>query len=300
MTHYTPSAAIPQEAGDDGPLLHRLPLANIVSDHLTRDRLQAGTEDLEALAASIRAHGQRTPIEVMRLADGRFGLISGWRRLTALRQLASDPGGEGFATVLAQLRQPQNAADAYVSMVEENEIRVGLSYYERARLVALVVEQGVFETEKIALAHLFAAASRAKRSKIRSFLKVFHGLDDLLSFPSHLTERQGLALARALACPYDGAAALRARLQASAPADTPAGEQIILQDALDAGQAGGGADADQAPDQAPANGTHQLCPGVFIANEGGFLKRRIVLSGPKVDQAFQARLECWLSGPIPA
>ena len=50
-------------------------------------------------------------------------------------------------------------------MVEENEIRVGLSYYERARIVAKAVAQGVFETEKQALQRLFHTASRPKRSK---------------------------------------------------------------------------------------------------------------------------------------
>ncbi|MCB1367855.1 MAG: ParB N-terminal domain-containing protein, partial [Rhodobacteraceae bacterium] len=180
-----------RDARAEGRLVQRLPLASVAGDHLTRDRLAADAEDLDALVASIREHGQRNPIEVMELPDGRFGLISGWRRLTALEQLAAEPGGEKFATVLALLRTPENASDAYVSMVEENEIRVGLSYYERARVVALVVEQGVFPTEKIALARLFAAASRAKRSKIGSFLRVFHALDDVLRFPTHLGERQG-------------------------------------------------------------------------------------------------------------
>lgn len=222
-----------RDARVEGRLVQRLPLSSIVTDHLTRDRLMADAEELDALVSSIREHGQRTPIEVMELPEGRYGLISGWRRLTALELLSKEPGGDRFGAVLALLRRPENASDAYISMVEENEIRVGLSYYERARVVALSAGQGVFPTEKIALAKLFAAASRAKRSKIGSFLRLFHALDDVLRFPTHLGERQGLALAKALEGDEGAAEALRARLEA-AEVQTPEEEQIALQAALSA------------------------------------------------------------------
>ena len=282
-------------ARTEGRLVQRLPLGAIISDHLTRDRLMADAEDLEALVNSLRQHGQRTPIEVMELPDGRFGLISGWRRLTALELLQKETGSEKFGSVLALLRQPENASDAYVSMVEENEIRVGLSYYERARVVALVVGQGVFATEKIALAKLFAAASRSKRSKIGSFLTVFHALDAVLRFPTHIGERQGLALAKALEADTDLSERLTARL-----AETPEEEQAAIRKALSAGQgAPKAAPAVTKPQSDPPEpdakpDAEELRPGVFMANEGGFLKRRLVLSGPKVDQAFQDRLAGWL------
>lgn len=286
-----------RKARVEGRLVQHLPLRSIVSDHLTRDRLMADAEELEALVSSIREHGQRTPIEVMELPDGRYGLISGWRRLTALELLEKETGSEKFGSVLALLRQPENASDAYVSMVEENEIRVGLSYYERARVVAMVAAQGVFPTEKIALARLFAAASRAKRSKIGSFLSVFHALDGVLRFPTHMGERQGLALAKALETGEGATAAIKARLEA-AEAQTPDEEQAVLQAALDGAQRPVGpapvkADTPK-PAAPPAPGPDELRPGVFLRNEGGYLKRRLVLEGPKVDAAFQERLEAWL------
>ena len=124
-------------------------------------------DEMRSLMKSIFDHGQRTPIEVTRIdGDHAYGLISGWRRLSALEQLKAQTGDAKFDTVLALLRQPKDAADAYVSMVEENEIRVGLSYYERARVAAEATKRGVFETEKAALLSLFASASRAKRSRI--------------------------------------------------------------------------------------------------------------------------------------
>ena len=99
-----------------------------------RDRIAVAPDDLAALTESLRARGQQTPIEVVDLGGGQYGLISGWRRISALRALLDETGEAQFATVLALLRQPADASAAYVAMVEENEIRIGLSYYERARL----------------------------------------------------------------------------------------------------------------------------------------------------------------------
>ena len=182
-------------ARETGRLVLDVPLAAIAPDHIARDRAPGEDAEMTALRESLRAHGQRTPIEVAPLAgDPPYGLISGWRRLTALKALFAETGEARFATVQALVRRPDSLADAYVNMVEENEIRLGLSYYERARIAALAVERGVFETEKKALLALFADASRAKRSRIRSFLEVYRALDGTLRFPTHLPERLGLKL----------------------------------------------------------------------------------------------------------
>ncbi|MEL6518911.1 MAG: nuclease, partial [Pseudomonadota bacterium] len=131
------------------------------------------------------------------LDDGEYGLISGWRRVAALRVLAlEDPS---IDTVLAIVRTPADAADAYQAMVEENEIRVGLSFFERARIVVRAVDAGVFNRDRVALVKLFHAASRPKRSKIGSFMRIVRGLEDVLRFPTQMSERTGLALAQAIA-----------------------------------------------------------------------------------------------------
>ncbi len=187
-------------ARDSGRMVLDLALDAIAPDHLTRDRLPAEDAEMGALVASIRAHGQRTPIEVTPLMpDGAagalpYGLISGWRRLQALKALHAETGEDRFATVRALVRRPETAADAYVTLVEENEIRLGLSHYERARVAALATARGVFPSEKAALLALFATASRPKRSRIRAFLEIYHALDGTLRFPAHLPERLGLAL----------------------------------------------------------------------------------------------------------
>lgn len=182
-------------ARETGRMVLDLPLATIEPDHLTRDRLPAEDAEMGALRESIRLHGQRTPIEVTPLTGALpYGLISGWRRLMALKALYAETGEARFATVQALIRRPDTVADAYVTMVEENEVRLGLSHYERARVAALATARGVFESENAALRALFATASRPKRSRIRAFLEIYHALDGSLRFPAHLPERLGLAL----------------------------------------------------------------------------------------------------------
>ena len=195
-----------RRARDDGRLVLDLPLDAIAADHLTRDRLPAEDEDMAALRESLRAHGQRMPIEVTPLLATApparralpYGLISGWRRLTALKALHAETGEPRFATVQALVRRPEAAADAYVAMVEENEIRVGLSQYERARVAALATRRGVFPTRRRRCGRCSPPASRPKRSRIRAFLEIVHALDGTLRFPAHLPERLGLRLVEAL------------------------------------------------------------------------------------------------------
>ena len=265
----------------EGRVVLRLALEAVQDDWLIRDRMAAGDEGLAELTASIRDHGQRTPIEVAELAPGRFGLISGWRRMAALRALAAQDAR--FGTVLALLRRPDTAAEAYVAMVEENEIRIGLSYWERARVVARACAAGVFGSEKIALQRLFASASRAKRSKIGSFLPLVAALDGALRYPAALPERLGLRLAAAL----EGDAGLAVRLSAALAADPPAdaaAEQARLTAALSGAQSG---------PPAPPAPRRDLAPGLWL--EGG--PGRAVLGGPAVDAAFLDRLARMLAGP---
>jgi ParB family chromosome partitioning protein len=105
-------------------------------------------------------------------------------------------GAEG--TIRALIRPFRAGAEALGAMVEENEIRVNLTSYERGRTAALAVQDGLFPTVDAAVATLFASASKAKRSKVRSFARLHEELGDLLAFPQSLSERQCLRLAAAL------------------------------------------------------------------------------------------------------
>ena len=214
-----------EAAREGGRLVIDVALDAIDLGYLVRDRIHVDTAELESLITSIRLRGQQTPIEVARLGADRYGLISGFRRIMALRKLYDETQDARFAQVQCLIRAPKHAADAYLAMVEENEIRAGLSYYERARIAARAVDQGVFDTEKAALLGLYHAASRPRRSKIRSFLKIVRTFDGDLNFPEALSERAGLALVKALEA--RDATDLRRALVAASPADAEAELGVI-------------------------------------------------------------------------
>ena len=67
----------------EGRMVLHLPHDAIQVDYLVRDRIAVDDEEMTALVESLRARGQQAPIEVADLGDGRYGLISGWRRCRA-------------------------------------------------------------------------------------------------------------------------------------------------------------------------------------------------------------------------
>lgn len=261
-------------AGEEGRMVLRLPLEAIVEDYLIRDRIEAEPEALAALVQSLRSRGQQTPVEVSDLGQGRYGLISGWRRLVALRGLWAETGESRFATVQALLRKPEAGADPYVAMVEENEIRAGLSFYERARIVMRATEAGIFADERQALQSLFSTGSAPRRSKIKSFIQVVRALDGSLRFPARIPERLGLALVKAIEADEGFAPGLRARLAEEAPA-TAEEETALLNLALRGTRPG-----------------RVAAPPVALRLHGR--AGRAVIEGPGVDDGFLARLEAWL------
>lgn len=292
-------------ARNEGRLIMRLPLGDVDAAYLVRDRIALDPEEMASLIESLRLRGQQTAIEVADLGEGRkagrWGLISGWRRLQALRQLQSLQAGTD--TVLAIIRAPREAADAYLAMIEENEIRVGLSFYERARIVARAVDQGVYPDDKAGLAALFASASRSKRSKIRSFLRIVRALDDQLRFPAALSERLGLALALALETDPGLGPRLAQALSAAAPA-TPMAEALVIQQALrPAPQSAGSDAAEPETDPVSDSGSAQSRPlphgPSFDITTG--LAGTLVLTGPLVsDRQFIEALRRWMHDYVDA
>ena len=186
-----------RQATQEGRVISELPLEMVDLDHMRRDRIVEEATELEELKVSVRANGLRIPIEVVALEGGRYGLISGWRRMTVLQQLRAEEG-EAFARVKAIIRPPFEAGALYTAMVEENELRSQISHYERGRIAVVLADLGVFSDTEAAIETLFVAASKAKRSKIRSFALVHDELGSMLQFPTDLSERAGLRLAYAL------------------------------------------------------------------------------------------------------
>ena len=273
-------------ARDEGRLILTLPLSEINLGYLVRDRVAVEDADMEALKASLLARGQQTPIEVADLGNGRFGLISGWRRCQALLALAKETDDPQSARVLALLRKPAEMSDAYLAMVEENEIRANLSFFERARIAAKAVEQGVFETDKQALLELFRSASRSKRSKVRSFLSVVKALDGHLTQPQAIGERLGLQLSKRLDADPEFADGLRRDL-AAVPNPTAEAEAAILNGALTVKA------ESTKPQKAPDWRDHKVRPGLTLRDYQG--KDYVEIRGAGMNADLRIRLLQWLS-----
>jgi hypothetical protein len=138
----------------------------------------------------------------------------------------------------------------------------------------------VFPDEQAALRRLFASASRARRSKIGSFLPLYHALDARLRFPAAIPERLGLKLSKALTGTPELGPRLAERLRKAAAAETyDAGAELaVLTRALAADPAPEPAAAPPAP---PAIRIERLADGCR-------------LTGPGVDALFLQRLQRWL------
>lgn len=251
-------------ARQEGRWIEQIPIDAIKADYLVRDRVEIDADDMAALKDSLRANGQQTAIEVVPHGPETFGLISGWRRLSALRELYLEGG---LGTVLAIIRHPEDSASAYLAMVEENEIRSGLSFYERGRIVARAVDEGAYATDKDALSGLFGSVPRAKRSKIGSFVRIVRALDRDLQFPTALSERLGLALAQALGADAGLAARLRKALD-KAHVRTAAAEVATITDIISPAKK---------PSGKPAPAGEPLIEGLsYVHHADG----RMVLQGP--------------------
>ena len=219
-------ARIAAEAGElrsaraAGLLLTELSLDTIDADAMVRDRIDLAEDEMSELRKSIASSGLRLPIEVFELPDAQTGdvqyaLISGYRRLMAVRALRDLTADDSYQTIRAIVRPRAEADSAFVSMVEENEIRAQLTPFERGRIAVISAQQGAFISVEEAVDRLYATASKSKRSKVRSFAVVFQELGDMLTFPEALTEKRGLRLAQALRSGSDSA--LRDALARRAP-----------------------------------------------------------------------------------
>jgi ParB family chromosome partitioning protein len=180
---------------------HLIPLAAIDDTALPRDRTALDRESLRELRHSIVASGLRMPVELFELAEPRdrcrYGIISGFRRIAAYRGIAAF-GIENHSAIPAFLRAPADTAAAFAAMVEENEIRAGLSPRERAHVTLVAIRSGAFATIDAAIDSLYPSAGAVKRARLRAVASVVELLEYTLAAPETLSERRLLRLAAAI------------------------------------------------------------------------------------------------------
>lgn len=87
------------------------------------------------LASQIKKHGQTTPAFVRPAEEGRFELVSGYRRTAALRSIQAP-------TLLARIYRGLSDDDAYALAVSENADRDDLTSWERAKACQRLSAQG--------------------------------------------------------------------------------------------------------------------------------------------------------------
>jgi len=263
-----------EDARAEGRLVQNIAIDDIDMQSLHRDRQVIDEDEFRALTDSIAQRGQQTPVEVMKTGRG-FGLISGQRRILALREL-------GRTEVLALVRQPADGVAPYVAMVEENEIRADLSFWERAGIARRTTEAGVFPDTATAVATLYANASKSRRSKIASFVLLEEKFSDHLRFGHRIPEKLGVALAAAIRA--DARVALRlVDALRKTPPRTAEAERQTLERAMTAAKG-------PATAKAPRPEITRVASGVTLEVGEG----RVVVKGRGVDATLAEDLRKWL------
>ena len=207
-------------AQEAGRLLEAVPVDAIHTDDLPRDRLELEavetSDDMEELKTSIRARGQREPIELYRDGQGALQLKKGWRRLTALRQLHAETGEDRFAKVIARIDvRTESRLDRYVDMVEENVVRENLTFAEMAQVAILAAQDSDVDgiDPDTMVSRLYGSLHKMKRSYLRAFVFLLIQLGDSLQWPKAVSRNLGVDVSRCIRS-VDGLDALKLRLAA--------------------------------------------------------------------------------------
>jgi len=182
-----------------GLIVDLVPLGQIETGKLIRDRVAGLDEEMEGLKTSIAEIGLSNPIRLEMREDGDYELIQGMRRLTAYRALLEETGdGEKYGAIPAAiLPRGETMEGLYRQMVDENLVRKDISFAEMA-LLALQYSNDPTTPEEDpdkAVAVLFKSASYQKRSYIRRFIRVMRSLDSYLRFPQEIPRALGITLA---------------------------------------------------------------------------------------------------------
>ena len=214
-----------REAEEGGLVLVRIGLDEIRDDDLPRDRLEldrvAASDEMEELKSSIRARGQKEPVEVYPVRGG-YGLRKGWRRWTALKQLHAETGEGRFGTVVARVAPGQGERiDDYIDMVEENVVRENLSFAEMAQLaITAAADPRAPEADAEAMVgRLYASLHKMKRSYIRAFVALLEAVGMDLPFPRAVPRNLGVEAARAIRAGQGDLPGLRADLSRASDED---------------------------------------------------------------------------------
>jgi len=229
------------ELRKSGLILARVPVQDVHTNKLTRDRRDMDEEGLAELRDSIRAIGLSNPIHVERAAHG-YELVQGLRRLTAFRALFEESGDARFAEIPAVVLAEGETIDRlYRRMVDENLIRTDISFAEMAMLAKSYAADAATEVADLdaAVQVLFNSAGKQKKSYIRAFARLLERVGDDLRHPQAIPRALGLSLRNWL--DREDGAIERLRQKLGAAPDRSAEEELAILKAcvaVEDGQAG--------------------------------------------------------------
>lgn len=181
-----------------GLVIRPVPLNDVLTTVLVRDRKSGPDPELPELVTSIREVGLSNPIRVEAREDGKYELIQGFRRLSAYRDLRkSDPDTYGRIPAVI-LPRGEGSSSLYRQMVDENLIRKDISFAEMALTAqAYAADPNTAPTDvDRAVKELFHSANYSKRSYIRAFAKLMDVLGSFLIYPEAISRNLGLAMVK--------------------------------------------------------------------------------------------------------
>ena len=185
---------------DAGHVVQAVPLEDVHTFMLVRDRMPGEDAELDDLVTSIRDLGLSNPIRVLPRPDGSgYELVQGYRRLTAYRRLHDETGHADWAAIPALVMPGEgDIAGLYRRMVDENVIRKDLSFAEMAHAAQNYAADPATNAKDLteAVAALFQSAPYSKRSYIRSFAYLLEMIGGALDYPTEMPRALGVALAR--------------------------------------------------------------------------------------------------------
>ena len=182
-----------------GHVVVLVPLEDVHTHLLVRDRMPGEDIELADLITSIKELGLSNPIRVAERGDGTgYELVQGFRRWSAYRALQDEGEGDWSKIPALVLPASSDVSGLYRRMVDENVIRKDLSFAEMAQAAMNYAgDPGTDANDlKTAVGRLFQSSPYSKRSYIRSFARVLEALGSVLHYPTEIPRVLGVKLAQ--------------------------------------------------------------------------------------------------------
>lgn len=209
-----------------------VPLCQIKTTKLVRDRSPTDEGDALDLILSIQEIGLSNPIQVEESDDG-YELIQGYRRLTAYRSLEASCGDDYARIPAVIVPRGEHLTKLYRRMIDENLVRKDISFGEMAALAwayLATAPEGVQDIEA-AVNQLYPVTNRQRRTYIKQFARLLRRLNGELKHVHVLPRALGLELYKRLEGNPEGTNELRNALSAE-PSRTEQDELRIITDFL--------------------------------------------------------------------